>query len=186
MTVALTRFARRRLFPAPPRRDKIQGATPETFEAHLNDHPPEQVLDGYADFCKLWVYRNWTDTRLAAVPITGDNRHLLCSAYESRGPDELPVLTRWFEGVTPPRADWLLVIVYSAEQMAREDDPVEADWGMVGVLPTATPEETPMAPITMLRNALGVAEGGSGVPIDRAAYARAVAFWEAHANWRDR
>ncbi|MES1154207.1 MAG: DUF3228 family protein, partial [Rhodanobacter sp.] len=42
----------------------------------------------------------------------------------------------------------------------------------------------PMVPITMLRNALGVAEGGSGVPLDRAAYRRAVAFWERHANWR--
>lgn len=186
MRVALTKFARRRLFPAPPRRDKIQGVTPEAFEAYINDHAPEQVLDGYADFCKLWVYGNWTDTRLAAVPITRDNRHLLRSAYESRSPKELPVLTRWFEGVVPPPADYLLVVVYSAGQMAKEDDPVDADWGVVGVLPTATPEETPMAPITMLRNALGVDEGGSGVPIDRDAYARAVAFWDRHANWRDR
>jgi hypothetical protein len=36
----------------------------------------------------------------------------------------------------------------------------------------------------MLRNALGVDEGGSGVPRDRVAYRRAVAFWEANANWR--
>jgi hypothetical protein len=41
-----------------------------------------------------------------------------------------------------------------------------------------------MVPITMLRNVLGVTEGGSGVPLDRAAYRRAVAFWEQHANWR--
>jgi hypothetical protein len=41
-----------------------------------------------------------------------------------------------------------------------------------------------MVPITMLRNALGVTEGGSGVPLDREAYRRAVAFWDAHANWR--
>ena len=39
-------------------------------------------------------------------------------------------------------------------------------------------------PITMLRNALGVEEGGSGVPVDRDAYARSVAFWSVHANWR--
>jgi hypothetical protein len=36
----------------------------------------------------------------------------------------------------------------------------------------------------MMRNALGVDEGGSGVPLDRAAYLRSVAFWSAHANWR--
>ena len=55
---------------------------------------------------------------------------------------------------------------------------------MVGCLYTMTPEELPMAPITMMRNALGTAEGGSGVALDRAAYRRSVAFWEAHANWR--
>ena len=49
---------------------------------------------------------------------------------------------------------------------------------------TMAPEELPMAPITMLRNALGVDEGGSGVPLDREAYRRSVAFWETHANWR--
>jgi hypothetical protein len=49
---------------------------------------------------------------------------------------------------------------------------------------TSEPDEIPMAPITMLRNALGVEEGGSGVAIDRAAYARSVEFWRTHANWR--
>ena len=46
------------------------------------------------------------------------------------------------------------------------------------------PEETPLAPITIIRNALGVEEGGSGVAIDRAAYQRSVDFWDRHANWR--
>jgi hypothetical protein len=41
-----------------------------------------------------------------------------------------------------------------------------------------------VVPITMMRNALGVDEGGSGVRIDREAYAKSVAFWERHANWR--
>lgn len=49
---------------------------------------------------------------------------------------------------------------------------------------SSEPAEIPMAPITMLRNALGVAEGGSGVPLDRAAYLRAVEYWNTHANWR--
>jgi hypothetical protein len=77
-----------------------------------------------------------------------------------------------------------VVILYSREQLQKEGSPIEADWGVVGCLYTATPEEIPMAPITMMRNALGVEEGGSGVPIDRAAYQRAVAFWEDNANWR--
>ena len=40
--------------------------------------------------------------------------------------------------------------------------------------------ETPMTPATAMRNALGREEGGSGVPLDRAAYERAVAYWDAH------
>ena len=39
----------------------------------------------------------------------------------------------------------------------------------------------PMAPITIMRNSLGRAEGGSGVPLDAAAYEASVAYWEKHA-----
>ena len=41
--------------------------------------------------------------------------------------------------------------------------------------------ELPMNPITMMRNALGKEEGGSGVPFDREKYAESVAFWREHA-----
>jgi hypothetical protein len=75
-------------------------------------------------------------------------------------------------------------ILYSREQMAKEGTPVDADWGIVGCLYTREPDEIPMVPITMMRNALGVSEGGSGVPMDREAYRGSVAFWERHANWR--
>lgn len=184
MSIQLTPFARTRLFPRTPRANTIQDCTPEQFERHLNAHAPLKVLEGYAPFCRLHVYRNWTSTRCLTVPITDDNRHLLRSAYEARTREELPVLVRWFEGVEPPVADYLVVILYSAEQMAKEGAPIQADWGVVGCLYTAEPEEVPMAPITMMRNALGVEEGGSGVAIDRDAYARAVEFWENNANWR--
>jgi len=184
MSIFLTPFARARLFPRTPRPNTIRDCTPEQFERHLNEHPPLHVLDGYAPFCKLHVHRNWTSTRCLTVPVGDGNRHLLRSAYEARSREELPVLVRWFEGVEPPVADYLVVILYSREQLAREGAPIDADWGVVGCLYTATPEEIPMAPITMMRNALGVEEGGSGVPIDRDAYRRAVDFWEANANWR--
>ncbi|HOV57266.1 MAG TPA: DUF3228 family protein [Rhodanobacteraceae bacterium] len=184
MSIVLTDFARPRLFPREPRRNTIQDVTPEAFERHLNSVPPLQVLEGYAPFCRLHVHRNWTSTRCLAVPITAANRHRLCSDYEARTDAELPVLVRWFEGIEPPVANYLIPILYSREQLAKEGSPITADWGVVGCMYTMQPEETPMAPITMLRNALGVAEGGSGVPIDRAAYARSVAFWRSHANWR--
>lgn len=184
MTIALTRFARTRLFPASGRRNAIAGATPEAFERHLNEHAPLRVLDGYAPFCKLHVHENWTQTRCLTVPITADNVHRLRSGYEARSKDELPVLVRWFEGVEPPVARYLIVILYSREQMEKEGDAPAADWGVVGCLATMEPEEIPMAPITMMRNALGVEEGGSGVPLDREAYRRSVEFWEHNANWR--
>ena len=184
MSIILTDFARTRLFPREPRRNTIQDCTPEQFERHLNEEPPVQVLDGYAPFCKLHVHRNWTSTRCLAVPITDDNRHLLRSEYEARTRDELPVLVRWFEGIEPPVADYLIVILYSREQLAKEDTATTADWGVVGCMYTAEQIETPMAPVTMMRNALGVEEGGSGVRLDRAAYLRSVEFWRTHANWR--
>jgi hypothetical protein len=183
MSIVLTEFARSRLFRA-NRRNTIQDITPEAFERHLNAAPPLQVLDGYAPFCKLHVHRNWTSTRCQAVPITGANRHLLHSDYEARSDDELPVLVRWFEGLEPPVAAYLIPILYDRAQLAKEGTVINADWGVVGCLYTAEPIETPLAPITILRNALGVEEGGSDVPIDRDAYRRAVEFWRDHANWR--
>lgn len=183
MSIVLTEFARSRLF-REQRRNTIQDCTPEQFERHLNEVPPLDVLEGYAPFCKLHVHRNWTSTRCLAAPITEANRHLLRSAYEARSTDELPVLVRWFEGLEPPVADYLVVILYDRAQLAKEGTLIDADFGVVGCMYTAEPVETPMAPITMMRNALGVEEGGSGVPLDREAYARSVAFWERHANWR--
>ncbi|MBB1471697.1 MULTISPECIES: DUF3228 family protein [unclassified Luteimonas] len=184
MTIVLTGFARARLFPREPRGNTIQDCTPEAFERHLNAVPPLQVLDGYAPFCKLHVHRNWTSTRCLAVPISDANRHLLRSDYEARTRAELPVLVRWFEGLEPPVADYLIVILYSRGQLAEEGTVIDADWGVVGCMYTAEPVETPMAPITMMRNALGVDEGGSGVAIDREAYRASVEFWRTHANWR--
>lgn len=185
MSIVLTPFARTRLFPRKDRRrSAIQDCSAEEFEQRLNDEAPLEVLQGYAPFCRLHVHRNWTSTRCTAVPITEANRQLLRSAYEARSTEELPVLVRWFEGIDPPKANYLLPILYSREQLAKEGSPIDANWGVVGCLYTAEPAEIPMVPITMLRNALGVDEGGSGVPLERESYRRSVEFWERHANWR--
>lgn len=184
MSIVLTPFARTRLFPRESRRSAIQDCSAEEFEQRLNSEVPVAVLAGYAPFCRLHVHRNWTSTRCTAMPITDANRALLRSAYEARSSDELPVLVRWFEGIDPPVANYLLPILYSREQLAKEGSPIGADWGVVGCLYTTEPEEIPMVPITTLRNALGVEEGGSGVPLDHVAYRRSVAFWGNHANWR--
>lgn len=38
-----------------------------------------------------------------------------------------------------------------------------------------------MDPITMMRNALGKEEGGSGVPLDRTKYLQSIDFWSKNA-----
>lgn len=54
----------------------------------------------------------------------------------------------------------------------KEALPQDVPWGIIGIKGQDEDYETPMAPITMLRNALGREEGGSGVPVDKDAYAR--------------
>lgn len=184
MRIVMTEFARPRLFPREPRRNTIQDISAAQFERYLNEHAPLKVLPGYAPFCTLHVHRNWTSTRCLTVAITDANRHQLRSAYEARNSSELPVLVRWFKGVEPPVAGYLVPILYSREQLALEGAPIDGDFGIVGCMYTSALEEIPMTPITMMRNALGVEEGGSGVPLDRPSYLRSVEYWGAHANWR--
>jgi hypothetical protein len=96
MHIAMTEFARRRLFPGDGRRTAIRDCTPEAFVARLDAEAPARVIPGYAPFCVLHAHRNWTTTRCSAIAIDEGNRHLLRSAYEARTPAELPVLVRWF------------------------------------------------------------------------------------------
>ncbi len=189
-TIALTPFARRNWEPGTSG-TRIEGITPETLVARCNAAMADGagLVDGYAPFCKHLFVPNDTPTRCGFAPVTEANRARLVSGYEARREGELAVLGRWFEGVEAPRAAWLDVILYSHAQLLREaadfpDDVPDCDWGIVSILGTLEPSEPPMPPITQLRNALGPAEGGSGVPIDRAAYDRAVAFWQAHAAVR--
>ena len=184
MTIEMTEFARLRLFPRDRRLTAIQDSSADEFVQALNMRSPERVIPGYASFCVLHAHRNWTSTRCSVMAITDENRQRLRTGYEARSRDELPVLVRWFAGLEPPIANFLLPILYSREQLAREGTAIAAEWGVVGCLYTMIAEEIPMVPITMMRNALGVEEGGSGVPLGHAAYHASVAFWEAHANWR--
>ena len=148
--------------------------------------------DGYAPFCKHVFMPNFTDATCGALPITEANRHLLRSDYGARSQRELPVLQRWFPAaaVAPlPVAKHLDVILYSREQLVLECQATgrdgstlpDAPWGVISVKAQDEPFETPMQPITAMRNALGREEGGSGVPIDREAYAKSVVYWRAHA-----
>jgi len=156
-----------------------------------------KLIPGYAPFCKLLVLENFTDARIGSMPITLENYQYLRSGYSARRDSELPIFSRWFDlPISKPKAEYLVLVLYSKEQIDKEgritegehDDPnekyipLDADWGIVAILGQSHPKEEPMKPETMLRNALGIKEGGSGVPLNREKYLESVNFWDKHAT----
>jgi hypothetical protein len=146
-----------------------------------------KIINGYAPFCKLIAIKNFTDARTGSLPITLENYQYIRSGYSSRRETELPVFSRWLDlPISAPKAEYLILVLYSKEQLekeAKQDSSTEifgfdADWGVVAILGQTHPEEEPMKPETMLRNALGIEEGGSGVALDRVKYLESVRFWE--------
>ena len=95
------------------------------------------------------------------------------------------------EQVEVPEAKYLDIILYSREQLVKEYAAMpskgdgshlpNAPWGIISVKAQDEGHETPMQPITMMRNALGREEGGSGVALKKDAYDESVAYWETHA-----
>eukprot|EP00316_Scyphosphaera_apsteinii_P016598 CAMPEP_0119322140 /NCGR_PEP_ID=MMETSP1333-20130426/57367_1 /TAXON_ID=418940 /ORGANISM="Scyphosphaera apsteinii, Strain RCC1455" /LENGTH=191 /DNA_ID=CAMNT_0007329287 /DNA_START=98 /DNA_END=670 /DNA_ORIENTATION=+ len=161
----------------------------ERFESTCNQLLNEgktELVNGYAPFCKHLFIPNFTPATLPYLPITDENEHLLKSGYDARTEQELPVLVRWFplEAVpSSPVAKYIDVILYSREQirkeataMGRTDDQTEP-WGIISVKAQDVDYELPMQPITMMRNALGAEEGGSGVALNKEAYLQSVEFW---------
>ena len=198
--VKITDFAKRH-FDSKFGGTKILDYTPEKFEDILNlnisalnsfpvtEHSTERILPGYADFCKLVVIKNFTSAKTGTLPITIENYQYLRSGFSARIESELPVLERWFELPIPaPKAEYLVVVLYSKEQLEKErkedEEEFVGDWGVVAILAQMSANEEPMKPITMMRNALGIDEGGSGVPIDREAYKKSVDFWSRNATVR--
>jgi hypothetical protein len=194
MKIAMTNFALRNWEKAKSG-TTIEGLTPNDLTVRCNEAVAggAELLAGYAPFCKHLFLENDTATRAAFAPITDDNRHLLKSGYAARRDGELAVLERWFEDIEAPVAGYFDVILYAHAQLVAEaadypgePPPPECDWGIVSIIATLEADEPPMPPITQMRNALGRAEGGSGVPIDRAKYDEAVLFWDAHAAIKKR
>lgn len=69
-----------------------------------------ELVDGYAPFCKHVFVPNFVGAKLGALEITDANIVHLKSGYKRRRPEELPVLSRWFnrEDVEPIPGTWWL------------------------------------------------------------------------------
>jgi len=191
--IVMTAFAARRHFDPLFAGTTIPDMTPDEFTLALNykvSMGKSQEAPGYAPFCKHLFVENFTEAEMGVAPITDTTRPLLKVGYKARRPGELPVLETWFDReeircrLLMADCPWLDVVLYSRDQLALEDVelPEGAEWGIVAILSAPTPEEAPMKPITMMRNALGKDQGGSGVPLDADAYARAVAYWSNRAT----
>lgn len=189
--------------------------TPDEFTALVNEHyqRDRSLRDGYAPFCKhIFLPNPFAALKCSYMALTKDNEPLLRTEFQQRTEKELPVLTRFFprDAVVPPPASHLDVILYSREQVRRENEAMAAQqntatgqqaqlphvsaslssasgdsawqWAIVSVKPQSVDHEVPMLPITMMRNALGIDEGGSGVKLDREQYQQSVQFWQSHAT----
>ena len=182
---------------------KITDKTVEEFEKYINEwiENPDgwyaenfkidgsKIIDGYAPFCKLIAIPNFTNAKVGSLPITLENYQYIRHGYSSRTKDELSVLSRWLEIPTPiPVAKYLIIVVYSKEQIDKEAmsdaaqgrktfEALDSDWGVVAILGQTHSDEEPLQPITMMRNSLGIEEGGSGVVLDKEKYLKSVEFW---------
>eukprot|EP00850_Spirogloea_muscicola_P022027 SM000273S10237 [mRNA] locus=s273:84211:87263:+ [translate_table: standard] len=153
-------------------------------------------LDGFAA-------RQWDDPAYDGTVLRFDRGRFVERVHELHadggGAPLVPgyaVLARWFPAqvVEAPEAKFLDIILYSREQLeierassqppesAETATPLPAPWGIICIKAQDVDHELPMSPITMMRNALGTVEGGSGVALDRKKYEDSVKFWDSHAN----
>ena len=178
----------------------LVGVSAEKMEAAVNEAYERAggeagLVAGYAPFCKHVFLANegrFPTIKSAVVAITDANAGLIRSAYEARTEKELKVLVRYLpKELLPggmdglPAAKYLDIILYSREQINKEaaamgntPPSTNAPWGIISIKGQDEPFELPMTPITMMRNALGKEQGGSGVPLERDAYEKAVKYWE--------
>ena len=162
---------------------------------YLNKYSTEDylLLDSEWDFCKYLVIPNYFDIKCAVREITLDVYPYIRTDYSQRTPDELAVLTRFVQlppGFKLPSANHIVFVLYSKEQLEKEFKPKEegqefyfddnVEWGIVSINGTVLPYPDPLVPITIMRNALGINEGGNGEKLNREVYNESVEFWSKH------
>jgi len=170
---------------------RITGIEPDAFAEEVNRlcSDESKLVDGYAPFCKHVFVKNFVGAKVPAVKLTKENEHLVRSEYKARTEKELPVLTRYIpiDKYEPKEAAHLDIILYSREQVMAEHEALgnsldipDRPWGIISIKAQDEDYETPMQPITIMRNALGKDQGGSGVPLEREKYNASVSYWSQH------
>lgn len=157
----------------------------------------KQLVEGYAPFCKHIFLPNFVSgLKPGYLPVNSETEKLIKTKYEARQQNELPVLVRFvpmesIDITKIPDAKFLDLILYSKEQIVKENiamkfeeskieklKKTDFDYGIISIKPLNIDHEVPMPPITMMRNALGKEEGGSGVKLEREKYMKSIEFWE--------
>lgn len=191
--IGIAEFAKKS-FAAASRRKPMIDWEPAPFATFVN----EQLVAGNCHvfdakgmpFCKYLFVPNFTGAGPSHHRIDNSNYQWLRSGYEARTEKELPVLIRWFDFPVPLEpAKWLMLILYSREQLiaeALEDVALvpEEEWSVISIMGLNEMVVPPMPPITMMRNALGISEGGNGVTFSREDYIAAADYWNAYAMVR--
>lgn len=147
-----------------------------------------EFKDSYQDFCKYLIIKNdFKEIKAGTIKLNWITKLFVKSGYSSRTPEELPILSRWVKlpfWFKRPKADYLVFVLYSRDQLIKElkDGEIlelsqDCEYGIVAILATAECMPDPMPPITIMRNALGINEGGNGVELDKYLYEESVDFW---------
>ena len=169
-------------------KDELLEVINDTYQYGLGDIG--QLLDSEWSFCKYLVLPNEFGVKCAVRPITLDIYPYIRTYYSQRTPEELAVLTRYVQlppGFKSADANYIVLVLYSKEQLQKEFKPKEegqefyfddnVEWGIVSIMGTVLPHPDPLVPITIMRNTLGVEEGGNSMPINIIEYNKSVEFW---------
>lgn len=148
----------------------------------LHDNSEGKWIKGYAPFCRGIIINNWTRSLNSWRKKTKDVEHLGRFNYIGRNDKELEMPEYQLEDdgtITPQKAKYLHIILYNWKQMKLENPDLEyngIDWYIVCVKAQDVDYELPMTPITIIRNALGIEQGGSGVVINNLEYGKSVNY----------
>lgn len=150
----------------------------------------KQLLNSEWQFCKYLVIKNDFDVKCAVREITLDIYPYIRTDYVQRTPDELAILSRFAQlppGFKSQKANYIVLVLYSKRQLEKEFKPKEegqefyfdnsVEWGIVSIMGTMEPKPDPLVPITIMRNALGIEEGGNGEILNKDSYNESVEFW---------